>query len=143
MRARKGDDMRIFIMAVLCAIVGTAGGAFAQLAADMKLEDAGFVMRPANTAKEMEHIRRLPPRRFITRVKSGQRYYLYADPELCKCVFIGNAIAFEAYRDMRKRLQQPDVVPGAGVTPTDIVASEMDGDLSDVIDDGNILDWRF
>jgi len=140
---QKSDDMRILTMALLGAIGVTTGGALAQLAADMKLEDAGFVMRPANTAQEREHIARLPTRRFVARVKNGQRYYLYADPALCQCVFVGNAIAFEAYRDMRKRLQQPDRVPGAGIDPTDVVATEMDGDLSDVIDDGNILDWKF
>lgn len=135
--------MRIFTITLLGALGITLGGALAQLAADMKLEDAGFVMRPANTAKELEHIKKLPARRFVARTKNGARYYLYADPDLCKCVFVGNAIAFEAYRDMRKRVPQPDVVPGAGVNATDVVATEMDGDLSDVIDDGNILDWKF
>ncbi|RDV04828.1 hypothetical protein [Undibacter mobilis] len=109
----------------------------------MKLEDAGFVMRPANTAAELGHVKRLPPRQFVSRMKNGQRYYLYADPDLCKCVFVGNAVAFEAYRDMRKRLPQPDVVPGAGINSTGVVATEMDRDVSDVIDDGNILDWKF
>ncbi len=135
--------MRILTMALLGAIGVSTGGALAQLGPDMKLEDAGFVMRPANTAKELDHIKRLPARRFVARVKNGQRYYLYADAELCKCVFVGNAVAFEAYRDMRKRVPQPDRVPGAGINPTDVVATEMDGDLSDVIDDGNILDWKF
>ena len=70
----------------------------------MKLEDAGFVMRTAKSGNELEHIRKLPPRQFVSRIKNGQRYYVYAEPDLCKCVFLGNAIAFEAYRDMRKRL---------------------------------------
>lgn len=139
----KGDEMRIFTMVLMCALSIWTGGALAQLAADMKLEDAGFVMRPANTAKELEHIKKLPARRFVARTKNGQRYYLYADPELCKCVFVGNAIAFEAYRDMRKRVPQPDAVRGSGINPTDVVATEMDGDVSDLIDDGNILDWKF
>lgn len=135
--------MRIMTVSLLCAFGAFAGGALAQLAADMKLEDAGFVMRPANTAKELEHIKKLPARRFVARTKDGQRYYLYADPELCKCVFVGNAIAFEAYRDMRKRVPQPDAVPGSGINPTDVVATEMDGDVSNLIDDGNILDLKF
>jgi hypothetical protein len=136
--------MRIFTTVLLCALGAFTGGTLAQqLAADMKLEDAGFVMRPAHTAKELEHIKKLPARRFVARTKNGQRYYLYADPDLCKCVFLGNAIAFEAYRDMRKRLQQPDAVPGSGVNTTDVLATEMDGDVSNLIDDGNILDWKF
>jgi len=135
--------MRIFTTVLLCALGAFTGGSVAQLAADMKLEDAGFIMRPANTAQQLEHIRKLPARRFVARTKDGQRYYLYADPDLCKCVFVGNAIAFEAYRDMRKRLQQPDVVPGSGINTTDVVATEMNDDVSNLIDDGNILDWKF
>lgn len=142
--AQKGDDMRIFTMVLLCALGVSTGGVLAQqLATDMKLEDAGFVMRTAKTGKDLDHIKKLPARRFVARTKNGQRYYLYADPELCKCVFVGNAIAFEAYRDMRKRLPQPDVVPGSGINPTDVVATEMDSDVSNLIDDGNILDWKF
>lgn len=135
--------MRIVTAAVLGVLGVCLGSAFAQLGPDMKLEDAGFIMRPANTAEQLAHIKRLPPRRFVARTKNGQRYYLYADPDLCKCVFLGNAVALEAYRDMRKRLQQPDVVAGSGVTPKAELIEDMDGDLSDIIDDDNILNYKF
>jgi hypothetical protein len=128
---------------LICALVVLGGGALAQLATDMKLEDAGFVMRKADTAEKILHIKRVPPRQFVSRVKNGKTYYVYADPAVCQCVFVGDAIAYEAYRDMRKRLPQPDAVAGSGVNATNIVASEMDRDVSDVIDDGNILDWKF
>lgn len=136
--------MRLFTMVLLGALGAWTGEVLAQqLATDMKLEDAGFVMRTAKSGNELAHIKKLPPRQFVSRTKNGQRYYVYADPDLCKCVFLGNAIAFEAYRDMRKRLQQPDVVRGSGVNTTDVLATEMDGDVSNLIDDGNILDWKF
>jgi hypothetical protein len=135
--------MRIFFLALLGVLGVLAGSALAQLASDMRLEDAGFVMRPADTAEQLALIKRVPPRRFVARVKNGKRYYVYADPELCKCVFVGDAVALEAYRDMRKRLPQPDNVAPAGVAPQAELVEDMDGDLSDVIDDNNILDWDF
>jgi len=135
--------MRIFFMALLGALGVLAGSALAQLASDMRIENAGFVMRPADTAEQLALIKRVPPRRFVARVKNGKRYYVYADPELCKCVFVGDAVALEAYRDMRKRLPQPDNVAPAGVAPQAELVEDMDGDLSDVIDDNNILDWDF
>jgi hypothetical protein len=135
--------MRIFFLALLGVLGVLAGSALAQLASDMRLEDAGFVMRPADTAEQLALIKRVPPRRFVARVKNGKRYYVYADPELCKCVFVGDAVALEAYRDMRKRLPQPDNVAPAGVAPQAELVEDMDGDLSDVIDDNNILDWNF
>jgi hypothetical protein len=135
--------MRILTTAIVCALGALLGSAVAQLGPDMKLEDAGFVMRPANTAEQLAHIKRVPPRRFVARTKNGKRYYVYADPELCKCVFVGDGVALEAYRDMRKRLQQPDTVPGSGVAPQAELVEDMDGDLSNLIDDGNILDYSF
>ncbi len=140
--------MRLFTMTLACAIgaiaaVAPAGSAVAQLGPDMKLEDAGFVMRPAKTAAELDHIKRLPPRRFVSRVKNGQRYYLYADAELCKCVFVGNQAALQAYRDMRSGLPGVDNVPPSGVTPRADMIDDMNRDLSDMIVDGNILDYQF
>lgn len=58
-------------------------------------------------------------------------------------MFVGDGVALEAYRDMRKRLQQPDTVPGSGVTPQTIMVEDMDSNLSDLIDNGDILDDKF
>jgi hypothetical protein len=69
----------------------------AQEGKDMKLEDMGFIMRPANTPAQIERLRLLPPRTFVTHSKDGKRYYLYADPEFCKCVFVGDALAMKNY----------------------------------------------
>ncbi|MBS0249183.1 MAG: hypothetical protein JSR61_21420 [Proteobacteria bacterium] len=135
--------MRFLTTVALCAFGALLGDVSAQLGPDMKLEDAGFVMRPANTAEQLALIKRVPPRRFVARVKNGKRYYVYADPALCKCVFVGDGVALEAYRDMRKRLQQPGAVPGSGVAPQAELVDDMDGDLAGIIDDDNILDWKF
>lgn len=60
--------------------------ASAQEGTDMKLEDAGFKMRVADTVEKMKHARMIPPRKFIARTKDGKRYYVYSDPDFCKCV---------------------------------------------------------
>ena len=53
-------------------IFGLAGGADAgQEGRDMRLEDMGFVMRPADTAARIERLRLLPPRTFVARSKEG------------------------------------------------------------------------
>ena len=66
----------------------------------MDLEDSGFVMRPALTPQQLERVNLLPPHKFIARSKNGQRYFLYADPDLCKCVFVGNALAMANYQSL-------------------------------------------
>ncbi|MGB7100656.1 MAG: hypothetical protein WBD95_18075 [Xanthobacteraceae bacterium] len=74
--------------------------ATAQEAGDMKLDDVGFVMRPANTPQQLERLRLLPPRTFVARVSDGRRYYIYADPDYCRCVFLGGEMAMQNYRDL-------------------------------------------
>lgn len=135
--------MRTFGVAALCAF-GLLGDAVAsQLGTDMKLEDAGFVMRRADTADKLNQLKRLPPLRFIARNKGGQRYYVYADPANCQCVFVGNAIAMQAFRDMRSKVPQPDNVPPSGIRPDVIMENDMDDDVATTITEGSILDSPF
>jgi hypothetical protein len=102
-----------FLVLFLFGIAGVASSARAQLATDMKLEDAGFVMRRADTPEHMAQLRKLPPRMFATRMGKTGRYFIWADPDTCRCAFVGTEKAMQAFRDMRRaRLPQPDNVPG-------------------------------
>src|SRR6201999_1934462 len=93
-----------------------AAAAAAQEIKDMHLEDAGFIVRVADTPQKLEQLRKLPARQFIARTKPGGRYFLYADPDFCKCLFVGNQSAMQAFRDMSgTALAQPDKVPASGV----------------------------
>lgn len=113
----------------------------AQEAIDMKLVDAGFVMRSVDTPQKMERARLLPQRTIVAHTKNGVRYYLYADPEYCKCVLVGDQRALQAYRDMAL---PPPPLPGdtapRGVSPIDLVTPGMDGLLGEM-GPGDILDY--
>lgn len=123
---------------------GLAGDpAAAQLATDMKLEDAGFVMRRADSDEKLGHAKLVPPRKFIARVKNGQRYYIYADPEVCKCVFVGSETAMQAFRDMRLRPAPPGNVAPSGANVEGEMIRDMDAVTSGQINEGNILDLKF
>jgi hypothetical protein len=126
-------------------IFGLAGSAGASPEGrDMKLEDMGFVMRPANTQTQLERVRQLPPRTFVARNKNGRRYYLYADPDYCKCVFVGDELAMKNYRDLGSPPPQAPTAIGPG-KPS--VASEMiqeiDPGFGATIFDGDILDYSY
>lgn len=83
--------------------------AAAQEAVGMKLETAGFVMKRADTARKMERLRTLPARKFVVRTKAGRTFYVYADPDYCKCALIGSQQAMNSYRDM---VAPPALPPG-------------------------------
>ena len=75
----------------------------------MRLESAGFTMRPANTPEKMARLHSLPPRKFVVRRKAGAPYYIYADPEWCRCAYVGGQQAMNSYRDM---VSPPTPPPG-------------------------------
>ena len=139
--------MHRFNLLTLFAFVlfGGAMPVTAQLATDMHLEDAGFVMRRADTPEKVARLRLIPPRQFVTRTGKGGRYYLWADPDTCKCVFVGGAGALQSFKDMRKAgLQQPDNVEprDRGIDPEAMIMHDMDEDAGIDVPDGDVLDYH-
>lgn len=126
-----------------------AADATAELATEMKLTDAGFVMRIAKTPRQMQRLETIPARRMVARTKSGVRHYFYADPAGCQCVLIGNERAMRNYRDMVKPPPLPPGVKdfeGAGAVGGVNVEREMvheinaDGEPAWEHDDDDIFD---
>ena len=129
---------RILALLIFCT-TGAAAGPEGQ---DMKLEDMGFIMRPANNDQQLERLRLLPPRTFIARTKNDRRYFLYADPDYCKCVFVGDEIAMQNYRDLTSPGPQAPTAIGPGKpTVTQQMIQEIDPTLGGTIFDGDILDY--
>jgi len=120
------------------------GIASAQEASDMRLEDVGFVMRPANTPQQIGRLRLLPPRTFVARTKNGRRYYLYADPDYCRCVFLGDELAMHNYRDLIAPHAQPPMPTGPDGGPVaGSLIQEIDPGIAITIGDGDILDYSY
>jgi len=137
-------DARI-LMLVACGLAGEP--ALAQERTDMRLANAGFVMRPANTPEKMARLRHLPPHKLVARTRpDGVRYFLYADPDYCKCVMVGDQRAMRTYQDM---VSPPPGLPGvpgssgasAGATAMRALIEEMNSDLSSGIQDRDFLDF--
>lgn len=72
--------------------------AFAQEGTGMKLEDSGFKMKEARSEKQMMRLKSLPARKFVRRTRNGLAYYIYADPDYCKCAYIGTQRAMDDFR---------------------------------------------
>jgi hypothetical protein len=63
------------------------------------LAAAGFIVRPANTPERQAMLHRLPANRFVQRVKGGVVHYVYADPLVCGCLYVGSQQAFNQYKN--------------------------------------------
>ena len=135
----------VLLIPVLLVAALSGGAARAgQEGRDMKLEDVGFVMRPANTPAQIARLRALPARTFVARTKNGKRYYLYADPDYCKCVFLGNELAMTNYRALLSPPQAPPMPTGPDGGPVaGSLVQEMDPGIDLSIGNGDIFDYSY
>ena len=104
--------LRICVVAVLTAVLPAGAANAGQEGTDMKLEDMGFTMRPATMPAQLRRLRLVPPRQLIARTKAGRRYYLYADPDYCQCVFVGNEQAMRNYQALMSPASAPPMPTG-------------------------------
>jgi hypothetical protein len=70
-----------------------------------KLAAAGFVKRVASTPQRQAMLARLPPNQFLIRQNGDTLHYVYADPLVCGCLYVGTQQAYDQYR-ANQQLQQ-------------------------------------
>jgi hypothetical protein len=85
----------IALLAAACANPEAAAPTKADL-----LEQAGFVRRDVNTQERMAALKVLPPHQFVIRNSNGSVKYMYADPNVCDCIYVGGQRAYDQYRQM-------------------------------------------
>ena len=87
------------------SVIFAGGCASARPGPDGLLTQAGFRAVPATTPPEVAHLRTLPAHRVVERTKNGKPYYVYADPDQCTCLYLGDASAYAKYRALAKQPQ--------------------------------------
>jgi hypothetical protein len=61
------------------------------------LSAAGFSVRIADTEERQDMLNRLPANQFVQRVSGNSVHYVYADPVVCGCLYIGTQQDFDQY----------------------------------------------
>jgi hypothetical protein len=69
-----------------------------------RLAAAGFIVRPANTSERKTMLASLPAHHFVQRVHGDVVNYVYADPLVCGCLYVGSQQAYNLYK--QQMLQQ-------------------------------------
>jgi hypothetical protein len=72
------------------------------------LAAAGFIVRPANTPERQAMLNRLPPNKFVERAHGDTVHYVYADPLVCGCLYVGSQQAYNQYKRDRQQKQLAD-----------------------------------
>jgi hypothetical protein len=111
-----GTPQILAIMAgwVLALTVGLAAYGCASLreadirATEDMLAAAGFTMKPADTAEQAANLQSLPPHQLTLQRRNSEPYYVYADPDVCRCVWVGNQQQFSRFQELRLQKQIAD-----------------------------------
>jgi hypothetical protein len=69
------------------------------------LQQAGFRQLPADSPQKIAHLQTLPERRLVGRTYQGKKYYVYSDPNGCKCLYIGTPAQYQAYQGILQQQQ--------------------------------------
>ena len=72
------------------------------------LAAAGFIIRPANTPERKAMLGRLPPNRFVKRENGDTIHYIYADPLVCGCLYVGSQQAYGQYKQHQQQQHLAD-----------------------------------
>lgn len=89
------------------------------------LVNAGFVPKPATTPGKQQVMASLPPNTFVQQTANGKQTFLLAEPDTCKCVYMGDANAYKGYRGMANvvdQMEQPLLNPGLSFSNIDNVS---------------------
>ena len=87
-------------------IVAAAAGCAAIQAAETRpteqlLGAAGFHTEAADTPEKLAELRTLPARKVLPQTRDGKTTYIYQDPTVCHCLYVGGETEYHQYQRLR------------------------------------------
>ena len=100
-------------MVVLVAVAMGLGGCATirrheALQTEQVLAAAGFHMKLGDSHEKLASLEALPPRRLVAQERDGRVYFVYADPEACRCLYVGTEPQYQEYQRLAFRKQLAD-----------------------------------
>jgi hypothetical protein len=111
---RRGAYALALLAAAALAWTGCASRREARVERSVQLlADAGFRPVKADTPERAEALRRLPAGRVSEVMRNERTFYVFPDPELCQCLWVGTGDEYDAWRGIlhQKKHPQPSPVP--------------------------------
>jgi hypothetical protein len=102
---------------------------------DQQMAAAGFRQFPADTPEKMARLRTLTPLRFNLGEHAGKPYYTLADPDGCRCLWVGGKAAYQRLQDLE--IQREISSSDRAIAKTDrqaVAAEDTAGDPFDPFD---------
>jgi hypothetical protein len=92
--------------------------AYGPQAKENQLTAAGFKKRPIKTEAQLADFRQIPAHMIRPSTYKGRSVYVYADPTICGCLYMGGTTAYNTYikgamgRDMRAEYKSENTDTG-------------------------------
>jgi hypothetical protein len=98
---QRGEALLLLAVPVLLGAACAAIERFEVRDTEQMLVAAGFHVRHADG---QEDLRSIPPHQIVSRAKDGDTVYMYADPDNCRCVYVGGSKEYSEY--VRRRVER-------------------------------------
>lgn len=96
--------MRTKLLAMLSVgVVLVSAGCTRQIVEQREdlLSAAGFRVKPANTPERRASLRALPEHRLVLQEMDGREVWVYADPLVCNCLYVGTPEDYQRYNRLK------------------------------------------
>jgi hypothetical protein len=96
----------IVVVSALC--VAAAGCESNTKFKEDMLASSGFKQTRPNTPVQLASMRSLPPHKLTKTTYKGKTVWVYPDPTICACLYVGNQVAYDAYVQRQRQRNQLD-----------------------------------
>jgi len=87
----------ISVAAAGCATLQAAG----TRSTEQVLSAAGFHVETADTPEKLAELQTLPARQVLPQTRDGKTSYVYRDPSVCHCLYVGGEPEYQQYEKLR------------------------------------------
>src|SRR5436189_5889537 len=99
----------LFIVVIALTVVGCATMQGGQIrSVEQMLAATGFQMKVADTPEKAADLRTFPTRKMIVRRQGAASYYIYAEPDVCNCLYMGTEPQYQEYQRLLLKKELAD-----------------------------------
>ncbi len=96
--------MRTASLAALSIVVALASAGCTRQIVEQRedmLSAAGFRIKTANTPERRRSLQALPPHQLVREEMNGREVWVYADPLVCNCLYVGTPEDYQRYQRIK------------------------------------------
>ncbi len=99
----------LFIVVIALTVAGCATMPRGETrSVEQMLTAAGFQMKVADTPEKAADLRTFPTRKMTVQRRGAASYYIYADPDLCNCLYVGTEPQYQEYQRLLLKKELAD-----------------------------------